>query len=118
MNGEQIDGAVKYDGENYIVEAKWQDKSSANEPVYQFAQKVEGKMYGRGVFVSINGFTDHVITSLVAGKAIRTIFVDGGDIMLVLEDYLSFSGILDKKIQAAQTKGLIYIDALAGKSKI
>lgn len=118
VNGEQIDGAVKYDGENYIVEAKWQNKSSANEAVYQFAQKVEGKMYGRGIFVSINGFTEHVMNSLVAGKAIRTIFVDGGDIMLVLEDYLSLSEMLDKKIQAAQTKGIIYIDALSGKSKI
>ncbi|MCI5125067.1 MAG: hypothetical protein D3925_11470 [Candidatus Electrothrix sp. AR5] len=49
VNGEQIDGAIKYDGEHYIVEAKWQDKSSANEPVYQFAQKVQGKMYGRGL---------------------------------------------------------------------
>lgn len=117
VNGEQIDGAVKYDGEHYIVEAKWQDKASANEPVYQFAQKVEGKMYGRGLFVSVNGFSDHVISSLVSGKAIRTIFIDGGDIMLVLENYLSFSEMLDKKIGLAQTKGLIYVDALTGKSK-
>lgn len=118
VNGEQIDGAVKFDGEHYIVEAKWQDKASANEPVYQFAQKVEGKMYGRGIFVSINGFSDHVISSIVSGKAIRTIFIDGGDIMIVLENYLSFSEMLDKKIGSAQTKGLIYVDALSGKSKI
>ena len=117
VNGEQIDGAVKYDGEHYIVEAKWQDKASANEPVYQFAQKVEGKMYGRGIFVSVNGFSGHVISSLVSGKAIRTIFIDGGDIMLVLENYLSFSEMLDKKIGIAQTKGLIYVDPLTGKSK-
>lgn len=55
--GEQIDGAVKYDGEHYLIEAKWQDKSSSNEPVYQFVGKVEGKMYGRGIFVSVHGFS-------------------------------------------------------------
>lgn len=117
VNGEQIDGAIKFDGEHYIVEAKWQDKESANEPVYQFAGKVQGKMYGRGIFVSINGFSQYVIQSLVTGKAIRTIFVDGGDLMLVLEGFMSFTQLLDKKVKAAQTKGLIYVDAITGDEK-
>jgi hypothetical protein len=42
--------SVKYDGEHYMVEAKWQEASAANEGVYQFSMKVEGKMYGRGLF--------------------------------------------------------------------
>lgn len=117
VNGEQIDGAVKYDGEHYLIEAKWQDKVASNEPVYQFVGKVEGKMYGRGLFVSINGFSDHVVTSVVAGKAIKTIFVDGEDIVLVLEGHLSFSQMLDSKIKAAQTKGLIYVHPISGVVK-
>ncbi len=117
VNGEQVDGAIKFDGEHYLIEAKWQDKASANEPVYQFAQKVEGKFYGRGIFISINGFSENVINSLVAGKAIKTIFVDGGDIMIVLEDHLKLVQLIDKKVKAAQTKGLIYVDAITGKSK-
>lgn len=117
VNSEQIDGAIKFDGENYIVEAKWQDKESANEPVYQFAVKVEGKMYGRGLFVSVNGFSQNVVQSLVAGKAIRTIFIDGGDLMLVFEGFMSFSKMIDKKVKAAQTKGLIYVDATTGHPK-
>lgn len=51
IKGEQIDGAIKYDGEHYIIEAKWNDKLSASDALYQFAQKVEGKMYGRGIFI-------------------------------------------------------------------
>lgn len=117
VNGEQIDGAVKYDGEHYLIEAKWQDKASSNEPVYQFVGKVEGKMYGRGLFVSINGFSNHVVTSVVAGKAIKTIFVDGEDLVLVLEGHLSFSQMLDRKIKAAQTKGLIYVHPISGVAK-
>ncbi|MCF5709500.1 hypothetical protein GIV19_19755 [Pseudomonas syringae] len=116
-NGEQIDGAIKFDGEHYLIEAKWQDKAAANEPVYQFASKIEGKMYGRGFFISIHGFSEHVVTSLTAGKAIKTIFVDGGDLILVLEGLLSFTQMLDRKVKAAQTKGLIYVDAVSGKAK-
>lgn len=118
VNGEQIDGSVKYDGEHYIIEAKWQDKAAANEAIYQFAGKVEGKMYGRGFFISIHGFSEYVVGSLVTGKAIKTVFVDGADLIVVLEGFLSFTDMLDRKIKAAQTKGLIYIDARTGKSKI
>ncbi|SAL64588.1 hypothetical protein AWB74_03491 [Caballeronia arvi] len=116
--GEQIDGAVKFDGEHYLIEAKWQDKAAANESVYQFAAKIEGKMYGRGLFVSINGFSENVISSLVAGKAIKTIFIDGADLITVLEGIISLSDMLDRKVKAAQTKGLIYIDAVTGKEKV
>lgn len=118
VNGEQIDGAIKYDGEHYILEAKWQDKAAANEAVYQFAAKVEGKMYGRGLFISIQGFSENVVGSLVAGKALKTVFVDGADLVLVMENLLTFTEMLDRKIKAAQTKGLIYIDPISGKSKL
>lgn len=118
VNGEQIDGSVKYDGEHYIIEAKWQDKAAANEAIYQFAGKIEGKMYGRGLFISVHGFSEHVVTSLVTGKAIKTVFIDGGDLIMVLEGYLTFTEMLNRKIKAAQTKGLIYIDAITGRSKL
>ncbi|GAA5213196.1 hypothetical protein GCM10025776_00890 [Corallincola platygyrae] len=118
VNGEQIDGAIKFEGEHYLVEAKWQDKASANEPVYQFVGKIEGKFYGRGIFISVNGFSDNVVTSLVHGKAIKTIFVDGEDLMMVLEGFQSFSEMLDKKVKAAQTRGEVYIHAVSGKTKI
>ena len=118
VNGEQIDGAVKYDGEHYLIEAKWQEASANNSSVYQFAAKVEGKMYGRGLFVSIQGFSDHVGQSLVAGKALRTVFVDGEDLIYVLDAHLTFRDLIDRKVRAAQTKGLIYVHALTGTSKI
>lgn len=116
--GEQIDGAVKYDGEHYLLEAKWQEKEASNEPVYQFVGKVEGKMYGRGIFISINGFSENVVQTIVRGKAIKTIFVDGEDLVLVLEGHLSFTQMLDRKIKAAQTKGLVYVNPITGSEKI
>jgi restriction endonuclease Mrr len=116
--GEQIDGARKSEGEHYLIEAKWQEKSASNEPVYQFVNKVEGKMYGRGIFISVNGFSDNVVESIVKGKALQTIFIDGGDLVLVLEGHLTFSQLIDIKVKAAQTRGEIYIDPLTDKPKM
>lgn len=115
--GEQIDGAIKFDGEHYLIEAKWQETAASNEPVYQFVGKVEGKMYGRGLFVSVHGFSEYVIRSVVTGKALRTVFVDGEDLVLVVEEQLTFAEMVDKKVKAAQTKGLIYVNPISGKSK-
>jgi hypothetical protein len=118
VNGEQIDGAIKFEGEHYIIEAKWEDTSASNEPVYQFVSKVEGKMYGRGLFISVGGFSDNVIRSIVQGKALRTIFIDGEDLVLVVEEQLSFRDMLDRKVKAAQTRGLIYVHPISGQSKL
>ncbi|MDB5971109.1 MAG: restriction endonuclease family protein [Hydrocarboniphaga sp.] len=117
VNGEQIDGAVKFDGEHYLIEAKWQEKSASNEPVYQFASKVGGKLYGRGLFISVNGFSSEVVRSLVIGKEIQTLFVDGEDLILILEGHLSFRDMMDRKVKAAQTKGLIYVHPISGAEK-
>ncbi|ACV63039.1 hypothetical protein Dtox_2222 [Desulfofarcimen acetoxidans DSM 771] len=115
--GEQIDGSIKYDGEHYIIEAKWNDKLSASNDLYQFAHKVEGKMYGRGIFISVNGFSDASVSALQNGKALKTVLVDGGDIVLVTEEMYTFRKMLDMKIKAAQTMGRIYVDSLSMKEK-
>lgn len=117
VNGEQVDGAVKFDGEHYLIEAKWQERSASNEAVYQFAGKVAGKLYGRGLFISINGFSPEVIKSLVMGKEIQTLFIDGEDMILVLEGHLTFREMIDHKVKAAQTRGLIYVHSISGAEK-
>lgn len=86
IEGEQIDGSIKYDGEHYIIEAKWQDKWSSSDSLYQFAAKVEGKMYGRGLFISVNGFSPDSVQALATGKALRTILVDGGDLVPITRE--------------------------------
>ena len=116
--GEQIDGAFKFEGENYLIEAKWQDKAASNEPLLQFAGKTEGKMYGRGIFVSVNGFSADAVELLIKGRAIKTILIAGEDLILVFENHLSFAQMIDKKIAAAQKSGDIYVHPLSGKNKI
>ncbi len=111
IKGEQIDGSIKYDGEHYIIEAKWHDQWSSSDSLYQFAGKVEGKLYGRGIFISINGFSPESVQALVTGKALRTILVDGGDLVPITEGMYTLKEMLDNKIKAAQTMGRIYVDS-------
>lgn len=118
ITGEQIDGAIKYDGEHYIIEAKWHDKWSASADLYSFAAKVEGKMYERGIFISINGFSPDAVQALITGKVLRTILVDGGDLVPVTEGMYTLKEMLDNKIKAAQTMGRIYVDAISLSDKI
>lgn len=118
VRGQQIDGALKFDGEHYLLEAKWQEREAANEPVYQFAGKVQGKMYGRGIFISIHGFSENVIESLLVGKAIRTVFVDGEDLIIVVEGLITIKEMIDRKVKAAQTRGEIYVHPIAEMPKL
>lgn len=115
--GEQIDGAIKYDNEYYIIEAKWHDKWIASNDLYQFALKVEGKMYGRGIFISINGFANDSVQALIKGKALKTILVDGGDLVLATEGLYTITEMLNNKIKAAQTMGRIYVDPISLSDK-
>lgn len=118
INGEQIDGSFKFEGENYIVEAKWQDPSTSTGELYKFAYKVDGKMHGRGVFISVNGFSNQSIEAVVHGKHIQTILIDGEDLSHVLDDRISLETMLDYKIRAAQTRGEIYVCAIRQVSKV
>jgi hypothetical protein len=116
--GEQIDGTFKFEGENYIVEAKWQDALSSTGDLYKFAHKVDGKMHGRGMFISVNGYSSEGIRAIVVGKQIKTMLMDGEDLSHVLEGRLSLEKLLDYKIRAAQTRGDVYVCALREASKV
>lgn len=118
LKGEEIDGTFKFEGENYIVEAKWQEASVSTGQLYHFAHKVDGKMHGRGLFVSVNGFSRDGIEAIVRGKQIQTILMDGEDLSHVLEERLTLESLLDYKIRAAQTRGDVYVCALRQASKV
>lgn len=118
INGEQIDGTFKFEGENYIVEAKWQDALTSTGDLYKFAHKVDGKMHGRGLFVSVNAFSREGIEAIVVGKQIQTILMDGEDISHVLEGRVSLEEMLDYKIRAAQTRGDVYVCAVRKARKL
>ncbi len=117
IKGTQIDGTVKYDGEFYNIEAKWHDRSLSDEPLLAFCHKQEINMHGRGMFISVNGYTDGALHLLERSHVKNTILFDGEDIALILNEMTSLSNAMETKIRSAQTRGLFYVNPVDGKSK-
>lgn len=77
-----------------------------------------GKLYGRGIFISVQGFSKTAIDMLTRGKILNMILIDGADLLFVMEQRCTLSEILDNKIKCAQTLGQIYVGALDTTSKV
>jgi hypothetical protein len=118
IKGTQIDGTIKYDGENYNIEAKWHDRALSDEPLLSFCRKQEINMYGRGIFISINGYTEGALRMLEKGSMKNAILMDGEDIALIMNEMVTLPDAIDRKIQAAQTRGEFYINPVSEKNKI
>lgn len=118
ISGTQIDGTIKYDGENYIIEAKWHDRSLSDEPILSFCRKQEINMHGRGIFISINGVTSGCLSILRRSSVKNTIIIDGEDLALILSEMITLPFLLEKKVHAAQTRGDFYINPVTGATKI
>lgn len=117
VKGSQIDGTVKYEGENYNIEAKWEHQSMSNEPLLAFCRKLEINMHGRGIFISINGYTTEAISILERAGVKNAVLMDGEDITVILDEMVTLPEALDKKIHAAQTRGWFYIHPITGQRK-
>ncbi len=107
--GEQIDGAFKLEGTEYLFEAKWQKEMVDKADLSIFSDKVRTKLENTlGVFLSINGYSQEGVTAHQAGGS-AIILMDGGDLMAVFDERIDFvSLLLRKKRHAAQT-GNIYL---------
>lgn len=118
IEGTQIDGSIKYEGENYNIEAKWEHQLMSDEPLLAFCHKLEINMHGRGIFISVNGYTSGALSMLERAGVKNTVLMDGEDVTLILHELISLPNALDRKIHAAQTRGQFYIHPITGKNKI
>lgn len=108
IRGEQIDGAIKFDGNYYLVELKWKTNPSAHQEVSSLYVKVEGKMGARGLFISMNGYSKEIVDSLPKGKEIKVLFLDGMHIANVIFGNYTFQELLEHAISQASLKSNIY----------
>lgn len=106
--GEQLDGAIKYDGHYYLLELKWTEGKSDPKEIGHFFYKVEGKMQARGLFVSMSGFTEGAIATLPKGKDLKILLLDGNHFANVIYGMYKFQELLEHAIRQASLKGEIY----------
>jgi hypothetical protein len=100
ITGEQIDGSFDLDSDTYLLEAKWERGPVGLGDLASLRVKVEGKSaWTRGLFISINGFTDVGVQALVAGKQQNCVLVDGADLFRVLNGDIALDRLLRYKVR-------------------
>lgn len=106
--GEQLDGAVKHDGHYYLLELKWTTAKADPKEIGHFYMKVEGKLSARGLFLSMNGYTEGVLENLPKGKSLNMLLLDGNHLANVIFGHYKFQELLEHAIRQATLKGKIY----------
>ncbi len=102
---QQIDGYFRFEGFDYLVEAKWRNDQPNEGEIGSFQRKVITKLEStRGLFFSINGFRDEVIKQF-NGNGANIIFFTGEDLTLILEGRIELTDVLIKKIEKAAQYG-------------
>jgi hypothetical protein len=106
--GEQLDGAIKFEGRYYMLELKWVAGKLESKHIGAFYFKVDGKMDSRGIVIAMNGFTDGVLATLPKGKEIKVILLDGNHLANVLYGQYTFKMLLEHAIKCASLNGELY----------
>jgi hypothetical protein len=106
--GEQLDGAIKYDSNYYIIELKWFAEKLEPKHIGAFYFKVDGKMGARGIVIAMNGYTDGVLETLPKGKELKVMLLDGNHLANVIYGHYRFQGLLDHAIKCASLNGQLY----------
>lgn len=106
--GEQIDGAIKYDGHYYLLELKWQKTKSNQKEIASLFMKAEGKLEARGIFIAMEGYTSECLKSLPKGKNLKVLLLDGVHLTSVIFGNYTFSELMEHSISQASLKGEIY----------
>ncbi len=112
--GEEIDGALIWNAQTFLIEAKWHKDPLPASAIYAFKGKVEGKFSGtRGIFISMSGYSEECQRAVVHGKDLDILLFDQYDIEdIVGNQYASgvdFTKVLTEKLFAASLTGNIYL---------
>ena len=114
--GEQVDGLIKYDSHYYIVELKWKEEKIQPNEVGAFYYKVTGRPDTRGIFLSMNGFTDSVKSTATMGKDIQILLFDGVHLANVIYGMYRFTELLDYALYYATKEYSIFCPYTIQKS--
>jgi hypothetical protein len=108
--GEQIDGSIDFEGNIYLIEAKWQNALTGNADLIVLNGKVGGKAtWSRGIFISYSGFTEEGLEAFSKGRPTNLITVTGQDLYFILEGKMPLSEMIHLKSRLAAEEGRIYV---------
>jgi len=92
---EQIDGGFTLEGWHYLVECRWRKKLADIRELDGFSgQVVRSGKQAMGLFLSINGWSEHVPQILKQNEEKSIILMDGYDLRCVLSGYIDLKDFL------------------------
>ena len=99
--GEQIDGSFGLDGWYYLVECKWKTEPISEQEVDGLLGKVNRSGdQTMGVFISVNGWSSHVVPLMKQNSNKKIFLVNGEDIKLALSGRVGLVEMLQAKKEA------------------
>jgi hypothetical protein len=102
MTGEQIDGSLQFQGETYLIEAKWHNSPISQDDLLIFSGKVGGKaQWSRGLFISYSGFSLPGLEAFSTGKPTNIICMDGYDLCCILDGKIEICKVIERKVRKA-----------------
>jgi hypothetical protein len=100
--GEQIDGSLQFQGQTYLVEARWQAERVAAAELLVFSGKVGGKAeWSRGLCISMSGFSDDGLEGFARGRATNVICMDGLNLYHIMHGGLDLRIVIERKARLA-----------------
>ncbi len=99
---EQVDGAIAFDGEVYLVEMKWTSDPIGKDSISTHLVRVYHRGYSRGIHISAGGYTEPALYT-VREALQKTVFILIGldEITFLLEQGKNLNDVLRQKVQAA-----------------
>lgn len=108
--GEQIDGSFFWNGQTFLLEAKWVEKPLPASSIYSFKGKLDGKFHTTsGIFISVSGYNEDVEDALKFGKSLNIILFDKNDIFLIFNGEIPFLDVLKFKLRQAGDTGSLLV---------
>lgn len=110
LETEQIDGALSFDTDDYLLEAKWLSIPVSRAELDAFAAKVGRKgKNALGLFIAVQGFSSPALETYSTSTPF--IAIDGADLYLVLEGRVRLDDLLKAKRRYAHETGSCYLRA-------
>lgn len=113
IKGEQIDGSIEFNGNVYLVEAKWTGGPVNRSDLVVFADKVSRKSkFTRGIFVSHSGYVENAVETYAIGKTPEIILIYMKEMTWALENGIDIEDVLSKKVRKLIEEGKIYYNII------
>ena len=107
--GEQIDGSFEWQGNTFLVEARWRAEPANVADLLVLRGKAEKSDWTRGLFISINGFSSLASDTFCIGRKANLIAMSGEDLILILENHWSLFDALRVKLRHTGETAEVYL---------